>query len=262
MTDESFVSAVPPPPGSDLGFGSWVRELTEAARATFTTPQFPTDVPKGHGQTVLLIPGFLVGDWTMHVLRDFLLGLDYRVEFAGVALNLGPTHGFLDYLEQAVERLSAEAGAPIILIGQSLGGAFARVLAHRHPEKIAHVVTLASPIRFPVATPLEGLVKLLSPFHAPDVIALLDEVTRCPSVPTTALYSRSDGIIDWQCCLQDEAPHCANIEVSGAHSAMGFNPEAQAAIAHALAKVSAAAARPAPAEPAPPVRCSARSVTR
>jgi pimeloyl-ACP methyl ester carboxylesterase len=186
---------------------------------------------------VLLVPGFLAGDWTMHPLRDFLRHLDYRVEFAGVTLNLGPTKGFLPHLEHAVERLHAEAGAPIVVIGQSLGGAFARVLAHRHPEKISHVVTLASPIRFPVATPLESIVKLMAPLHGPDVVALRDEIERTPPVPVTALYSQDDGIIDWRCCLQDESDTCANVEVTGAHSAMGFNPEAQAVIARALALV-------------------------
>jgi pimeloyl-ACP methyl ester carboxylesterase len=227
---------IPPPPESGLGLASWWREITEAARATLAKPQFPADVPCGNGETVLLIPGFLAGDWTMNPLRDFLRRLEYRVEFAGVALNLGPTKGFLPHLEQAVERLHGENG-PIGVIGQSLGGAFARVLAHRHSEKITHVVTLASPIRFPVATPLETIVKLLAPLHGPDVVALREEIERTPPVPVTALYSQDDGIVDWRSCLQDESETCVNIEVSGAHSAMGFNPEAQAAIARALAEV-------------------------
>lgn len=247
MDESLFTAVIPPTPESGLGFGSWWRELTEVARATFTKPQFPEDVPRGRGETVLLIPGFLAGDWTMNVLRDFLRQLDYRVEFAGVVLNLGPTQGFLPYLESAVERLHAEAGAPIMLIGQSLGGAFARVLAHRHPEKIAHVVTLASPIRFPVATPMEVFARLLAPLHGPDVVSLRDEIEHAPPVPVTALYSRDDGIIDWRCCLQEESSICCNIEVSGAHSSMGFNPEAQTTIAHALARVSGTRGwRPAP----------------
>src|SRR3954451_13892904 len=126
--EQPFVAAVPPTPESGLGFGSWWREVTEAARATLTKPHFPEDAPHGHGETVLLIPGFLAGDWTMHPLRDFLRHLKYRVEFAGVALNLGPTKGLLPHLERAVERLHAEARAPMVVIGQSLGGAFARVL--------------------------------------------------------------------------------------------------------------------------------------
>jgi pimeloyl-ACP methyl ester carboxylesterase len=235
MDESPFVSVIPPPPESGLGLASWVREIMEAARATIGTPHYPDDLPRGQGETVLLIPGFLAGDWTMHPLRDFLRHLEYRVEFAGIALNLGPTRGLLPHLEHAVERLHAETAAPIVVIGQSLGGAFARVLAQRHPEKIAHVVTLASPIHFPVATPLEAIAKLLAPLHGPDVAALRDEIERPPRVPVTALYSKMDGILDWRCCLQGEAPECLNIEVSSAHSAMGFHPEAQAVIARALA---------------------------
>ena len=237
VMDQPFVAAIPPTPESGLGFGSWWREVTEAARATLTKPNFPDDVPRGEGETVLLIPGFLAGDWTMHPLRDFLRHLHYRVEFAGVTLNLGPTKGFLPHLEQVVEHLHAEVGAPIAVIGQSLGGAFARVLAQRHADKIAHVVTMASPIHFPVATPLETIIKLLAPLHGPDLELLRDEIIACPTVPVTALYSQDDGIVDWHCCLQDESATCVNIEVSGAHSAMGFNPDAQAVIAQALADV-------------------------
>src|SRR4051794_24201856 len=136
LMDHPFVAAIPPTPESGLGFGSWWREVTEAARATLTKPSFPKGLPRGQGETVLLIPGFLASDWTMHPLRDFLRHLRYKAEFAGVTLNLGPTKGFLPHLEQVVERLYEKSGSPIIIIGQSLGGAFARALAQRHPEKI------------------------------------------------------------------------------------------------------------------------------
>ncbi len=238
MDDSPFVSVVRPPPESGLGLASWMREIAEAARATLAKPNYPDDLPRGNGETILLIPGFLAGDWTMHPLRDFLHHQNYRVEFAGVALNLGPTKGLMPHLEQTVERLYAESGAPIVVVGQSLGGAFARALAHRHPDKISHLVTLASPIHFPIATPLEAIVKLLAPLHGPDVVSLREEIERAPPVPVIALYSKDDGIIDWHCCLQDESADCINVEVSGAHSAMGFNPEAQAAIAHALARMA------------------------
>jgi hypothetical protein len=244
---------VRPEPDSGLGFASCARELMEAAISTFTPPHYPDDLPRGQGETVLLIPGFLAGDWTMLRLRDFLVHLDYRVEFAGVAVNLGPTRRLIPQLEQAVQRLHAESNRPLVVIGQSLGGVFARGLAHRHPDKICHVVTLCSPIRFPVATPLEALAKLLAPLHDPDTLDLENEILRAPPVPVTALYSKSDGILDWRSCLQDETADCINLELAGAHSSMGSNPEAQAAIARALAAVSAKAASPlGPAEPSRP----------
>lgn len=238
MSEREFTAAVRPSPESGLGFSSWFHEIVEAARATLATPEYPEDLPRGNGQSVLLLPGFLAGDWTMRPLRDFLKHLGYQVEFAGISFNLGPTPHLIPHLEQTVERLYAERGEKLVLVGQSLGGSFARALAYRHPGKIAHVITLCSPVRFPVATPLEAIVRWLTPLHGPDVVALLDEITGTPQVPITAVYSRRDGIVDWRCCLQDESATCKNIEVPGAHSAMGFIPEAQAVVARALAQIS------------------------
>src|SRR5204862_1301046 len=195
------LTVVRPAAGSGLGFFSWAREMGEAVRSAILPPRFPQDLPRGQGQTVLMIPGFLAGDWTMNRLREFLLGLDYRVVYAGVALNLGPTKRLIPQLEHAVEKVFADTGAPIIVIGQSLGGVFARGLAHRHPDKIAHVVTLCSPIHFPIATPLEGIANLLAPLHDPAVLDLQNEIVRTPPVPVTAIYSKSDGIVDWRSCL-------------------------------------------------------------
>lgn len=238
MKDDSLAdfAVIRPERGSGLGFASCAREFLDVAIRTLSPPRFPSDLPRGDGETALLIPGFLAGDWTMLRLRDFLVHLGYRAEFAGVAVNLGPTKGLIPHLEQAVERLYAQARRPIGLIGQSLGGVFARGLAHRHPDKVSHVVTLCSPVRFPVPTPLESVAKLLAPLHDPAALDLQNEIVRRPPVPVTAIYSKSDGIVDWRTCLQDETEDCRNIEVPGAHSSMGSNPEAQRVIALTLAR--------------------------
>ena len=224
-----------PQPGSGLGIASCARELVEVAMSNFAPTLPADDLPKGNGGVVLLIPGFLAGDWSMVRLRDFLTRIDYRVAFAGVAVNLGPTKGFIPQLDRAVERAFAADERPIAVIGQSLGGVYARGLAHRHPDKIRHVVTLCAPIHFPVATPLEGIARLLAPFHDRAALELQEEIGRAPSVPVTAIYSKTDGIIDWRSCLQDEAAGYVNVEVSGSHSAMASNPNAQRVIAQALA---------------------------
>lgn len=237
MGNAIHASVTRPEPGSGLGFGSWAREIVAVAQATIAPPPYPADLPRGQGRTVLFIPGFLAGDWTMLRLRDFLQHLDYRVAFAGVGVNLGPTRRLIPQLEQAVARLNAETAAPIAIVGQSLGGSIARHLAHRHPEQIAHVVTLCSPIRFPVATPLEGFARLLAPLHDSALLEIQDEIARTPAVPVTAIYSKTDGILDWRSCLQDETETCVNVEVPGAHSSMGSNPVAQREIALALARI-------------------------
>ena len=227
-------AAVLPGPESHLGLRSWARELASLAMVTVRPPPYATrDLPRGHGRTVLLMPGFLAGDWTMFRLRQFLESLDYRVEHAGIAFNPGPTAGTIARLDATLLRLSAGAG-PIDLVGQSLGGVFAREMARRHADRVRSVVTLCTPIHFPVTTPLALFAHIFAPFHDPAWAARSAELARPLPVPITAIYSRDDGIVDWRQCLQEEAPGCRSVRVSGAHSTVGSNPEAQIAVAMAL----------------------------
>ena len=234
MNFSGHQSAVLPGRKSPLGFRSWARELVSLANATVRPmPCAAEELPRGDGHTVLLLPGFLAGDWTMSRLRIFLARLGYRVEQAGIAFNPGPTAGTIARLEAALLRLSAETG-PIDLVGQSLGGVLARELARRHPRHIRRVVTLCTPIHFPVTTPLAPFAHVFAPFHDAEWVARSGDLALPPSVPVTAIYSREDGIVDWQQCLQEESPGCHNVRVSGAHSTVGSNPEAQIAVAKAL----------------------------
>jgi hypothetical protein len=227
-------SAVLPGRESPLGFRSWARELASLVSVTITPPPTASqNLPRGDGHAVLLVPGFLAGDWTMSRLRAFLVGLGYRVERAGIAFNPGPTAAMIARLEAALLRISAETG-PVDLVGQSLGGVFARALARRHSAHVRSVVTLCTPIHFPVTTPLAPFALALSPFHDAEWLAHSSELALPLPVPVTAIYSREDGILDWRQCLQDESPGSRNVRVSGAHSTVGSNPEAQIAVANAL----------------------------
>jgi hypothetical protein len=225
--------AVLPGKSSPLGLASWWRETASAARHTFAPPPFPREaLARGNAQSVLLIPGFLAGDWTMARLKQFLAGLNYRAEQADILLNLGPTPRLLALLEDAVLRFSQ--GGKIVLIGQSLGGVLARDLAKKHPDRIAHVITLCTPIHFPVTTPLAPLVAMLAPIHHPSARANLTSIAEGPPVPVTAIYSEEDGIVDWRQCLQRETDMHRNVHIRGAHMAMGANPDAQRLIARIL----------------------------
>jgi len=227
-------SAVLPGPGSPLGFRSWARELVSLANATIRPPPYTAqELPRGDGHGVLLVPGFLAGDWTMSRLRAFLVSLGYRVEQAGIVFNPGPTAGMIARLEAALLRLSAETG-PVDLVGQSLGGVFARELARRHARYVRSVVTLCTPIHFPVTTPLAPFALALAPFHDAKWLGRSGELAMPLPVPVTAIYSRDDGILDWRQCLQEETPGCRNVRVSGTHSTVGSNPQAQIAVAKAL----------------------------
>lgn len=224
-----------PERGSALGVSSWWRDLGALASVSLNPPPYPTGpLPRGDGLTVMTIPGFLAGDWTMFRLRTFLEGLGYRVESSGMAFNAGPTPQALAALDAALARISQCHGRPVDLLGQSLGGTLARDLAHRHPHAVRRVVTLCSPIRFPISTPLAPVAQLFAPLHDPAWRERAARIAEHPPMPVTAVYSEDDGIVDWRQCLQDEAPGYVNVRVEGAHSTVGSNPAAQIAVALAF----------------------------
>jgi hypothetical protein len=202
--------------------------------ATLARPAFlpPGNSARGDGRIVLVIPAFVSGDWATAGLRGFLSALGYRVETAHVALNLGPTTELIAKLDRTLERLAAEA--PIDVIGQSLGGILARDLARRHPDKVRRVITLCSPIRVPITTPLAPAARALSAFYDSDWLARRHAIAGAIGVPVTALYSEEDGVVDWRECLQGDWPGCRNVRVSGAHATIGSSPSALIAIAEEL----------------------------
>jgi pimeloyl-ACP methyl ester carboxylesterase len=192
-------------------------------------------LPRGNGRIVLVLPGFLTGDWATARHRAFLSSLGYCVAGSGLRFNPGPTRQVIADLEVRLLRWSERAGGPIALVGASLGGVFARALAQRHPDRVSRIVTLCSPIRFPVATSLAPFVWALEPFHDKDFAGLRGDIVRNPQAPVTAIYSQTDGIVDWRSCLQDEDATHVNVRIDGAHTTMGSNPAAQAVVARALA---------------------------
>jgi hypothetical protein len=233
-------TAIYPPFGSALGIHSLTREMQEMAAFTLNPPPFPTDrFEHGNGRPVLALPGFLAGDWTTIRLREFLRGLGYRVETAEVFFNMGPTRGLIAKLQSKLDALADETYAPVSLIGVSLGGLLARQLARSNRRRVAGVVTLCSPVRFPVTTPLQPFALALAPLHEATWTAQRDEIWRPIGLPVTALYSEDDGIVDWRQCLIEEDDLSENIEIGGAHMTVCSNPRAQATIASALGRFSA-----------------------
>ena len=162
--------------------------------------------PRGDGHPVLVLPGYLASDASTRVLRAFLRSLGYTPHGWGLGRNRGPHSELLGSLR---ERLAKVAGDErVSLVGWSLGGVFARELAKAEPARVRAVITLGSP--FGDREP--------------------------PPVPTTAIYSKSDGIVDWQMCREGAAPHTENIELVGSHCGLGFHPLALLAIADRLAQ--------------------------
>jgi pimeloyl-ACP methyl ester carboxylesterase len=188
----------------------------------FPAPPDVSRLPRGEGRVVLVVPAFLTTDAVSAPLRRFLTQCG----------NWGPTPRLLAGLRARLSELSGAAGGPIGVIGVSLGGVLARDLAHDRPGDIGQLITLASPCRLPTASTLEPLFRLLARCYSPAIdLARFAAPLR---VPTTAIYTRDDGIVAWESCCEHGAGGSA-IEVSGAHLTICRNPAVLRALAECLA---------------------------
>lgn len=192
--------------------------------------------PQGDGHPVLVVPSFLRSDRHTAALRRFLKGCGYEAYGWKLGVNIGPTATALDGIEAVLHAIHRRHGRKVTLIGHSLGGVIARELAKKYPERVRQLILLTSPIRLPTASPLEPVYKLLSRWHRIDAAASIDALNAPPAVPVTALYTRSDGIVAWQSCLEIEGLRRECIEVKGAHGTMVRNSRAWRIIAERLAQ--------------------------
>jgi pimeloyl-ACP methyl ester carboxylesterase len=193
-------------------------------------------LPRGDGHSVLVLPGLAANDITTLPMRAFLKDRGYAALPWEQGLNLGPRPGVLAALRERVRALHAIGGTKVSLVGWSLGGVYARELAKEMPELVRCVITLGSPFAGPPqATNAWWLFSRVSGHPEPD--ARMQAALRLPPpVPTTSLYSRTDGIVAWQCSLNPTAPLAENIEVHASHIGLGLNPLAMIAIVDRLAQ--------------------------
>jgi pimeloyl-ACP methyl ester carboxylesterase len=194
------------------------------------------NAPRGDGHPVLVVPSFLRGDGHTAPLRRFLAGCGYAVYGWGLGTNIGPTAAALDGIERLLNEIQAKHGRKVSLIGHSLGGVIARELAKQKPAQVRQLILLASPIRLPTASPLEPVYKLLSRWHRIDAAASIEQLNAPPAVPVTSIYTRSDGIVAWESCVEFAGPQRENIAVRGTHGTMVRNTRAWRIIADRLAQ--------------------------
>jgi triacylglycerol lipase len=207
-------------------------------------------LPEGRGRPVLLVPGFLAGDASLGAMSVWLRRAGYRTVRAGMRANVDCSAAQLERLEERLERAVREQGRRGVIIGQSRGGSLAKVLAVRRPDLVAGIVTLGAPQVAPLAVhplvrvPLHTLGALGS-LGAPGVFRRSCLDGECCSefwlqlsgpVPAgvgfVAVYSRSDGIVDWRACLDPSADE--QVEISTSHIGMAVSPAAWRAVAAAL----------------------------
>jgi len=205
--------------------------------ATLAAAPLLQRLPEGDGHPVLVFPGLSAPDLTTLPLRTFLRSRGYTPYEWEQGFNLGPREGVLAKCRERAEILAHKHGEKVSLVGWSLGGLYAREIAKELPEQTRCVVTLGTPFSgHPRANNAWRLYELLSGQRLDDAGALIDQVRQPPPVPTTSVYSRTDGIVSWKCSLNDASPLTENVGVHASHFGLGMNPLALYVLADRLAQ--------------------------
>ena len=163
-------------------------------RAPVTVPEF------GRGRPVIVIPGMMSADRATALLRHSLEAAGFAAQGWGEGMNTGARPAEIARLEQRLCDLAARSGEKVVLIGWSLGGLYARVLAQRHPEACRLVLTLGSP--FSGDRRANNAWRLYEAIndHKVDAPPFAEDPGVKPPLRTVAVWSTRDGIV---------APHCA-----------------------------------------------------
>lgn len=225
-------------PPSKLLFALELRTLPELGGFLATLPLLLATTPRGDGHPVIVFPGLVTSDRSTTALRRFLKAKGYDVHGWELGRNYGPLPGIERRMVEQVERLNDESGRKVSLVGWSLGGIYARQLAKLMPERIRSVITLGSPFGGdPRATNAWKLYEFTSGHRIDDRERHMGgAISDAPPVPTTAIYSRTDGICAWQNCIERDGPLAENIEVEGSHCGLGHHPAAVYAVADRLSQ--------------------------
>lgn len=237
MSSASVELEPPPLPLAFLEVGRALGELASlpAAQALLRF------APEGDGHPVVVCPGFLTSDASTGPLRRFIRSKGYQAHGWELGRNMGPgTAGENgERLAQRVIDLYRQSRRKVSLVGWSLGGVLARELAKRLPDQVRQVITLGSPLAVgPNSTTVSWIYRRVgdTPFSAEEMRELMTSVrTPPPHTPSTAIFSKTDGIVPWRGCIEPETPITDNIEVHASHCGLGVNPFVFFAVADRLA---------------------------
>jgi pimeloyl-ACP methyl ester carboxylesterase len=197
--------------------------------------------PRGEPHPVLVLPGLLASDVSTRVLRAWLRRLGYPVVGWALGRNRGPTQEVVSELPLLVDRLARQHQTSVSIVGWSLGGIYARRLAGRAPHQVRQVISLGSPFAL-TERPVDGSPgarvhhRLASVNGNGRLRASRGSLARPLPVPSTAVYSRWDGVVDWRACRQEPGPISENVAVRSSHLGMGHDPAVLWVVADRLAQ--------------------------
>ena len=194
--------------------------------------------PRGDGHPVLALPGFLASDLSMALMRRYLKELGYDTHAWNMGRNLGGLASKRDALRALLTQIHQTTGKKVSIVGWSLGGIYARDLALQLPDMVRSVITLGSPFTNDItATNATKLYEALSGEGINDNPEIREAIAGDLPVPTTSIYSRTDGIVNWHTSLLRPSDTAENIEVHlASHIGLGVNPAALWAVADRLAQ--------------------------
>ena len=196
----------------------------------------------GQGQPVIVFPVLGGGPASTAPLRRLLDGAGFVTHDWGMGVDTGPRernlNRWLRLLEERVIDVAETEGSSVTLLGWSLGGIYARELAKRTNPLVRQVITLGTP--FNTDADLHQrcpLFKVLERGYGEMAVNIRHRLRQCPPVPCTSIYSKTDGLVPWELCVERVSPQAENIEVEGAtHRGLPMHPKVLEAITHRLAQ--------------------------
>ncbi len=204
--------------------------------AFFAAQPLLATAPRGDGGPVLVLPGFLAGDASTVPMRRYLRRLGHAAHGWGQGRNWGPAPDTRASLRRRILQLTESSGAPVALVGWSLGGIYARHLAKVFPDRVRQVVTLASPFRMRNGdrSRVSDVYRAAAGHHHADFTPMGGDYDL--GVPATSIYTKTDGVVDWRACLDRPGPQAENVQVKASHFGIGHNPAALYVVADRLAQ--------------------------
>lgn len=192
-------------------------------------------LPRGDGERVLVVPGFMTSDRSTVVLRRFLRRLGYAVHGWGMGINRGRVEELMPEVIARAEELAGDGS--LKLVGWSLGGVIARELSRERPALVERIVTMGTPV---VGGPKYTFTARHYQKRGVDLDAIEARIAERNALPlpapVTAIYSRADQVVSWRACLDPNTDNdVEHIEVATSHIGLGFDPETLRIVARALA---------------------------
>jgi pimeloyl-ACP methyl ester carboxylesterase len=186
---------------------------------------------------VLVVPGFAASDASTLALRSYLRWLGYAARGWGLGTNGGDLPALVPRVVRLLEGQAEQAGRRVRCVGWSLGGNLVREAARERPDLVERVLTLGTPaVGGPKYTSVGRRYRRRG-VDLDEVEARMAARERVPiRVPVTAVYSRRDGIVAWQACIDRSTPDVEHVEVSATHLGLGFHPDVYRVVADRLAR--------------------------